>query len=106
MGSLHKNIQLMLEFFKGSILGPTLFLLYMNDRQDDFACDIAIYVDDTFLYSKCDQAFDLQQQLELASGLESDTRDTVDWGSEWLVDFHAGKTQFRLTTLITLMLLM
>ena len=63
----------MLEFFKGSILGPTLFLLYMNDRQDDLACDIAIYVDDTFLYSKYDQASDLQQQLELASGLESDT---------------------------------
>ena len=54
---------------------------------------IAIYADDTTLYSKCDQASDLWQQLELASELESDLRDTVDWGKKWLVDFNAGKTQ-------------
>ena len=37
-----------------------------------FICDIAIYADHTTLYSKCDQAPDLWQQLELASELESD----------------------------------
>ena len=78
---------------QGSILGPTLFLLYINDLPDDFICNIAIYGDDTTLYSKCDQASDLWQQLELASELESDLRDTVDSGSKWLVDFNAGKTQ-------------
>ena len=35
-------------------------------------CNIAIYGDDTTPYSKFDQASDLWQQLELASGLESD----------------------------------
>ena len=39
-----------------------------------------IYADDTILYSKCEQASDLWQQLALASELESDLRDTVDWG--------------------------
>ena len=38
---------------------------------------------DTVLYSKCDQASDLWQQLELASELESDVRDTVDWDQKW-----------------------
>ena len=41
------------------------------------------------LYSKCDQASDLWQQLELASELESDLGDTVDWGRKWLVGFNA-----------------
>ena len=44
---------------QGSILGLTLFLLYTNDLPDDVICNIAIYADDTTLYSKCDQASDL-----------------------------------------------
>ena len=54
---------------------------------------LLIYADYTTLYSICDQASDLWQQLELVSELESDLRDTMDWGKKWLVDFNAGKTQ-------------
>ena len=77
----------------GSIFGPTLFLLYVNDLLDKFICDIAIYVNDTTLYCKCDQGSDLWKQLRLASELEFDQRDTVDWGKKWAVDFNARRTQ-------------
>ena len=39
----------------------------LNELPDYVICDIAIYADDTTLYSKFDQASDLWQQLELAS---------------------------------------
>ena len=53
-----------------------------------------ILVSVTSLYSsQCDQASDMWQQLKLASELESDLRDTVDWAGKWLVDFNAGKTK-------------
>ena len=38
-----------------SILDFTLFLLYINDLPDDCICHIAIYADDTTLYSKSEQ---------------------------------------------------
>ena len=41
--------------------------------------DIAICADDTTLYSKCDQAADLWQQLKFASELETDLQDTFLW---------------------------
>ena len=65
-----------------SNLGPELFLLYINDLPDDVIFNIAIYADDTNLLSKCDQASDLWQQLELASEVKSDLRDT---GSDLLI---------------------
>ena len=78
------------------MLGPTFFLLYFNGLPDCVICKIATYVDGTTLYSKCDKSSDLWQQLELASELGSDLRDTVDWGRNWLIDFNAGKTQLVL----------
>ena len=44
---------------QGSILGPTLLLLYINDLPAYVICDIAIYADDTTFYSKFYQASDM-----------------------------------------------
>ena len=45
--------------FQDSILGPTLFLLCTNHFPNDIICNIAIYADDTTLYSKCGQASEI-----------------------------------------------
>ena len=81
---------------QGSILGPTLYLVYITDLPEDVICNIAIYADDTTLYSKCDQASDLWQQPELASELETLNYETLDWSKKWFVDFNARKTQLVL----------
>ena len=60
-----------------SILGPTLFQLYIN-KLPDVICNIAIYADDSALYSLCDQTFE-QWQQQLASELESDLQDEALW---------------------------
>ena len=43
---------------QGSPVGPTLFLLYINDLPDVVICNILIYAGNTTLYSKYDQASD------------------------------------------------
>ena len=48
---------------QGFIVGTTYFLLYINDLPDNVICNIAIYADDTTLYSKCDQASSLAASL-------------------------------------------
>ena len=65
---------------QGFVLGPTVFLQYISDLPDDVICNIAIYADSTTLCSKCYWATDLWQEPELASELESDLLDTVEWG--------------------------
>ena len=55
--------------------------------------NIAISADDVTHYAKFDHASGLWQQQELASELESDLQDTVNWDRKWLVDFNTAKTQ-------------
>ena len=95
MESLHNNIQLMLEFLKP----PFLVLHFSYYTLMIFLMMLSVILLSMLmilLYSKCDQVSDLWQQLELASELESDLRDTVDWTKKWLVEFSAGKTQLFL----------
>ena len=104
MGSLHKNIQLMLDFLRVpfSVLHFSYYTLITSLM---LAVMLACWW--YSLYSKCDQASDLWQQVESTSKLEYDLRDSVDLGRKHLPDFNAGKNNyFCLTRLITLVLLL
>ena len=92
-GEYSKEYPVIAGVYQCSIPGPTPFLLYINDLPDVIS-NIAIYTDDTTLYSKCDQVSGLWQQLELASELESDLRGTMEWVRKWLVDFKVRLVSF------------
>ena len=65
-----------------------------NGIPDDVICNIVIYVDDTTLYSRYDQASDIWQQLQLPSELWIwSMRHCGLSGRKCLVDLNAGKTQ-------------
>ena len=99
MESLYKNFQLMLEFLKAPFLvlhfAYYTLMTYYTLLCINYALLLSMLMILIF-YSKCDQASDLWQQLELASEHESDLQDTVDSCKKLLVDFNAGKTQLVL----------
>ena len=50
-GRSSQEYQINAEVYQGSIFGPSLFLLCINDLPDDVICDIAINTNYTTLYS-------------------------------------------------------
>ena len=69
---------------QGSVLGPLLFTLYINDLPDNVTCGIKLFADDTKIYSTIKDNFDtlfLQKNLDLVN----------EWSHKWLLKFNVDK---------------
>ena len=76
---------------QGSILGPTLFLMYVNNCEDHVpaGADLASFADDTTLYANITPTTqeDTTQALQLA------VNNISRWGQEWKIEFEPAKSQ-------------
>ena len=77
---------------QGSILGPLLFLLYINDIVEGIHASIRLFADDTSLYIIVDDP------LDAAITLNSDLSRIHRWASQWLVTFNPSKSESLLFT--------
>ena len=78
---------------QGSVLGPTLFLIFINDLPNNILSKLAIYADDTTVYSCLGKTNDVFNKVEMAAELKVDLRTVVEWGDKWLVTFNPSKTK-------------
>ena len=71
---------------QGSVLGPILFLAYINDLPDRVTSKVRLFADDTALY------LSLNKQTQSTS-LQQDLDHLQVWEREWDMEFNPGKCQ-------------
>ena len=67
---------------RGSILGPLLFLIYLNDLPGDLSSKVKFFADDTSLSSV---AHDI---ITSTNELNNDLKKISDWVFQWKMDFN------------------
>ena len=71
---------------QGSVLGPSLFLLYINDMPENITSTIRLFADDTICYLAIASPTD-------ASTLQEDLNKLATWETDWQMKFHPDKCQ-------------
>ena len=69
---------------QGSVLGPLLFIMYINDLPLHVENSVRIFADDTKIFAQSDT-------LENRQALQRDLDRLQQWSSEWLLKFHPDK---------------
>ena len=77
---------------QGSVLGPLLFLVFINDIVNDIDCNIKLFADDTSLYVI------IENPLLDCNSLNRDLETISTWAKTWKVKFNPSKTESILFT--------
>ena len=72
---------------QGSVLGPILFLIYINDLDDDITSKVLKFADDTKVFRKIKSDADRQH-------LQDDLNNLTEWSEKWQMLFNFGKFMY------------
>ena len=87
-GKFSRILLLLAGVPQGSILGPLLFLLFIDDLEKCVENDINLFADDTIL----SRAYKDSKMAE--TSINNDLSKINEWATKWLVEFNPIKTVF------------
>ena len=75
---------------QGSVLGPLLFLIYINDISENLQGSARLFADDTSL------SYSLRNLQNLQLIINDDLKHLHEWARRWLITFNPSKTEVLL----------
>eukprot|EP00732_Lithocolla_globosa_P000417 Lithocolla_globosa_v1_NODE_127_length_6020_cov_51.448114.p1 type:complete len:867 gc:universal NODE_127_length_6020_cov_51.448114:3658-1058(-) len=75
---------------QGSILSPTLFIVFIDDIVGTVENNLEMFADDTTLHKTVENSF---LRCQVAYSLQSDLDKIEKWANTWLVSYNATKTE-------------
>ena len=69
---------------QGSVLGPLLFVIFINDLPEQVKSEIFLFADDTKIFRQISGPDD-------HSILQEDINNMLDWANKWQLEFHPDK---------------
>ena len=72
---------------QGSVLGPLLFLVYINDLENNIKSNVKFFADDTMLYSV------VKDPIVTAVDLNHDLDSINQWAHQWKMEFNPDPTK-------------
>ena len=72
---------------QGSVIGPILFLIYINDLPEEVKSTVRLFADDTIMYMTMTSTND-------AALLQKDLDNLASWEKKWQMQFHPQKCSF------------
>ena len=66
---------------QGTVRGPLLFLIYINDIPPTVSSTIGLFADDAYIYISIRNIYDCKI-------LQEDLQKSIQWEQSWSIEFH------------------